>query len=561
MRKYCFVVFSILVLMGMVKPVSSPASAGESTYEAADAEVSESAADGESTYEAAAAEVSEFTPSVEGRILIVGTEGQFRTITDAVAAALDGDEIVLGDGVYDSSSEQFPIEIHKRLYLHADSGCTPTIRCEELVTAFRLCADGIRLEGLNLEFLRYGIYLLSDDITISSCSFRLYDTQWRETSCGMWTGGAKHMVLTGNTFTDCGIALAGPEENRDKTGVPVLTALFEVGEDIEYFTTHTIADNFVNGKPMVYVTGLENCIYDPAGWNRDSFAGDLPGGNPADTMPDSERIGEGLHIPPFDEREGDLKYQSGSEEFPVWPESVDCGQIIAVDCHCVTFRGLDVSAASIGMQMIYCDNIRITDSRADDCGVFGIYVAKTRDSMIDGIEADRSAHGIDLRDVDRCIVMNCTTTECGQGVFFSYGRNSLVNSCNIINCGTGVFSASGGSNQVDNCLIEGNQLGLYIQHEPFVMTDSVLRGNTAAGLRVTECSPVVSGCSFENNFVAALILSSRDVTFTGNSFSGSENSSLYLKDSESVSLIRNLLGESEADKMEQINTEDLLLFD
>ena len=423
-------------------------------------------------------------------VIDVGPEAVYQSIAEAVKEADDGDEIVVHGGIYDESVETFPIIIDKSVNIHACEGEEAVVSCHGLTAAVKLEAEGTVWSQINVSFIRSGIWLLADDITVTQCIFELSDTNWRETSCGLWSGGAYRMTLASNSFINCGVAIAGPPVTTETTGIPVLTAMFEVGEDQALFDSHKIENNYVNGKKLAYVIGLKDCIY-----------------------------------------------------------SEECGQLIAVGCENVIFEGLDLSCASIGMELAYSDNITIRDCHADDCGVFGIYLCKSSDCNVNSISADRSAHGIDMRDVDRVIVSDCRTNGCGQGIFFSWGRDSMVENCTVKNNGTGIFSASGGHNSILNCVVEGNELGFYIKDEPVIITDCRISENTSAGIRVTGCQPQITGCGFTDNFVAALILSSKDGNISGNTWAGSVENSIYMKDSENIAMEDNTMDQEEADKI------------
>ena len=428
--------------------------------------------------------------TVYADVIEVGEGEEFSSLTEAVAAASKGDEIVIHEGIFDESLETFPIVVDKTVQIRAAEGEKPVISCNGLTPTIKLSATDIVFSGISVEFIRSGVWVLDDNIAVTDCHFELSDLTWRETSCGTWVGGAHEMTLKGNNYVNCSIAVAGPPVTLETTGVPVLTAMFEVGEDVSFFDSHTIEDNYVNGKKLEYVIGLKDCTYND-----------------------------------------------------------ECGQIIAVSCENVVFENIDVSCASIGMEMAYGKNLAINECTANDCGVFGIYICKCDDCTVTNTEADGSAHGIDLRDVDRCNVIDCVTCGCGQGVFFSWGRDSRVENCIVDNNGTGIFSATGGNNSVINCHVEGNELGFYIQHEPVYITGCEVLNNTTAGIRVTDCHPEITECSFEDNFVSALILSSTDGTVSSNTFEGSIENSIYIKNSENISLEENFMGDGEEEKV------------
>lgn len=403
------------------------------------------------------------------------------SLTETLTTAEPGDVILLADGVYDSTRETFPIMVDKAVTLRPAEGAKPVIRSPEQTTAMKITAEGASVSSIRFEHIRCAVWVLADHVTITECDITLVDENWRTSSSGIWIAGAKHAMLTDCSFTGCGVSVAGPPVSDSSSGIPVLTAMFEVGEDIEFFTTHTIADNLVNGEPLCYLIGNED---------------------------------------------------------QVWKE--EAGQIIAVACKNMTFSGLELDFTSIGIQLAYCRDVTVAGCTANDCGIFGIYIMKSEDCAIRDTRADRGAHGIDLRDAKRVVITNCVTNDCGQGTFLSWGRNCLVQGCEILNNGTGFFSASGGDNHVDACRIEGNELGMYVQHEDlFTLTDSVVKGSFTSGFRVTDSGVMSLRNTFADNFVGHLALDCAPVTHMDCVWTNNENCDMFVRNGKAVKLLRN----------------------
>lgn len=443
-----------------------------------------------------AAHAAEYTVDPNGN-------GDYASLTEAVAAATDGDTLILAGGRYDDSRETFPILVEKQLAICAKAGETPVIASPRLVPALELNADGIRVSGLQIDFLRSGIWVQGDDVTVENCALSLGSEEWRTSSCGMWVAGAKRLTLTGCTFNGCGVALAGPPISGSSKGLPVLTGMFEVGEDIEFFTTHAMQDNTVNGLPLAYVVDLDGCVY-----------------------------------------------------------AEPCGQLIAIQCDGTTFTGLECNKASMGIELLYCTDTVVENCTADDAGIFGIYVAKSDDCILRSCRADRGAHGIDLRAIHRCIVDGCSAKGGGQGMFFSMAFDSLLVDCDIIENGTGFFAASGDRNHMDNCRIESNQLGIYIQKEPnFTVTNSTFRANWNTGAR-SSLAPgyAIIGCTFEDNWVAAMSNYSDGVFYYGNSFASSQSCSLYMKGNTQVRMLNNAFTEPDEALVQISECPDMLVW-
>ena len=427
--------------------------------------------------------------------------GDLDSLTEAVAAAQEGDTLILCGGIYDNTRESFPILVEKTMTIVARDGEVPVISSPRLVAAMELNADGIYVSGLQIDFLRNGMWVQGNAVCVENCTFTLGSEEWRTSSCGIWVGGAKRMTMLGCTFNGCGVALAGPPISDTSKGLPVLTGMFEVGEDIEYFTTHTFKENVVNGLPLGYVVDLDDAVY-----------------------------------------------------------AEPCGQLIAVNCDNTIFSGLTCNRASMGIELVYCRNTVVENSVADDAGIFGIYVAKSEDCVLRNCRADRGAHGIDLRAVHRCIVQSCTAAGGGQGMFFSMVFDSLLTDCDIVENGTGFFAAAGDRNHMDQCRIVGNQLGIYIQKEPnFTVSSCEFKANWNTGARSTQ-APGYSliNCTFVDNWVAAMSNYSEDVFLYGNQFAASQSCSLYMKGNTGVRMLNNAFDEADAQKIEIYECGDML---
>lgn len=438
--------------------------------------------------------------SAQADTLRVDGEG-FPSLTAALAAAQDGDEIVLPSGVYDDARETFPILVDKRVTIRGEGESKPVIRVPILKTGLRITAPGVVLDGLDIQFLRYGVWALADEVTIQNCAVTLADEAWRIASCGIWFGGCKRAALLNTTFNGCGIAFAGPEQTAETHGVPVLTALFEVGEDIEFFTTHTIENNTVNGKPLRVVIGLENADF-----------------------------------------------------------SQEAGQVVAVQCANTIFHDMDLSGTSIGLQMYYCEHVTARKIQVDDSGVFGVYVAKTEGAVVEDCSGNGSSHGFDVRDVKNTLFRNCQANDCGQGIFLSWGHNSLVTDCEMLRCGTGFFSASGSNNHLQSSVISGCELGMYIQHEPvFTVSNTRLTQNSECGTRVTDTGLIAWDNVYQNNFVGVMGLSGSSVLVKNCGFSGNSNRAVFVKDSGPVALVDNQWDEGDAQLVEFLNSQEPLI--
>ena len=405
-----------------------------------------------------------------GEVYSVSPEGM--SVTQALALCRDGDVIELEGGTYSEDRESFPIVIDKAVVLRAARGESPVIDAPAFKAAIRVEADGVALEGLDIRFRRTGVYAVGSDLRIENCRVSLADTAWRTSSCGIWCGGIYRMTLRGCAFSGCSLALAGPPLSESSKGKPVLTGLFEVGEDPAYFTSHTIEGCTVNGKPLFYAACL-----------------------------------------------------------PEVEAPADAGQIICCGCDEVIVRGADVSDASMGMVLTYNRSVLIENSRADRCGVFGIYAARCEGGLLDGCSATQTNHGMDIRASRHMILQNCTATDCDQGLFFSFVEDSAMIDCIVTGTGQGYFLAAGSGNTLRNCAAIDCENGFNLQKEGHaLMHGCTARGCTVCGVRLDATPAAFANNTLRDNWVAVMAYGGAQFDLADNLFEGSRCCGLYLRD-------------------------------
>lgn len=405
-----------------------------------------------------------------GEVYSVSPQGM--SVTQALALCRDGDVLELGGGIYDEGLESFPIVIDKAVVLRAAEGQSPVIDAPAFKAALRVEADGVALEGLDIRFRRTGVYAIGSDLRMEGCRVSLADPAWRTSSCGIWCGGIYRMTLRDCAFAGCSIALAGPPLSESSKGKPVLTGLFEVGEDPAYFTSHTIEGCTVNGKPLFYAA----C-------------------------------------------------QARVEA----PENA--GQIICCGCDEVIIRSADVSDASMGMVLTYNRSILIENSRADRCGVFGIYAAKCEGGLLNGCSAVQTNHGLDIRASRHMILQNCTAADCDQGLFFSFIKDSAMIACTVTGTGQGYFLAAGSGNTLKNCAAINCENGFNLQKEGHVlMHGCTAQGCTVCGVRLDATPAAFASNTLRDNWVAVMAYGGAQLDLADNLFEGSRCCGLYLRD-------------------------------
>lgn len=398
-------------------------------------------------------------------------ETAFASLTAAVDAAASGDCVVLNPGRYEEPTEQFPIVVDKAIAIRSARGNAETVLSgPPFAAVFEIKARGVEIEGLTIELKRYGVVVVADGVRIRGNRLRLAKPEYRQTSCGIWLAGARKAQVTGNEFISCGLGISGPPVSDASKDVPVLTGLFEVGEDPGFFTTHRIEDNLVDGRPLCYIVNAE-----------------------------------GVSVPR------------------------DAGQVILAGCRDISLDGLQVSDTSIGIEVAYSDRVRLSNVTAANCGLFGIYLCYASGCEIANITCDGDTHGIDVRAAERILIRDCTVSNCGQGIFLSWVSNSLVSECTVQEGGVGVFVASGESNQIALSKIDGNELGVNVRDEQdLLLTENLISDSTTTGMRLHNTSSTLYGNSILENWVGLIASDSSGISMTTNRFYANEQCALYM---------------------------------
>lgn len=392
------------------------------------------------------------------------------TLGEVLASCQDGDTVVLLPGTYDASRETFPLVVDKAVTLQAQEGAV--IDAPQLTSALRIEAAGVTLRNLTIGIRHIGLYAIGDDMTVENCRIYLADPAWRTSSCGVWLGGVRRAAFRNSDFTGCGICMAGPPVSESSAGKPVLTGMFEVGEEREFFTTHTIENCHVNGRPLSYIVG------------------------------------------------------QGEVECPR-----DAGQIICVDCGSVSVKGADCSDASIGIQLTYNESVEVSNCRTDRCGIFGIYVSKCRRGTVRDSTAENTNHGFDVRASKDVLLQRCVALNCDQGLFFSMVEHGVMADCAAIGTGQGIFTAKGQGNLFLRCRAENCENGFNLQKDSdALMQDCEIRGCSVCGVRLDWTPCTCTGCFLQGNWVGMMAYGDVSYDLSRNTFTENVSCGLFLRD-------------------------------
>lgn len=408
----------------------------------------------------------------------------FGSISEAVRASEPGDTIVLRSGRYETQREELPIVVDRTVQIRSASGPEETtVVGSPATTVFEVTAPGVQINGLTIEVGFSGLVILADDVVVADNRFVLSPSYSQSSSCGIWLAGSRRARICSNEFSRCGLSIVGPPVGAESQSRLALTGLFEVGEDREFFTTHVIQHNTVNGRPLFYCSNASDAVV---------------------------------------------------------PSEV--GQVLLVGCNDVVVNGVEISHTSVGIQISHCQGVRVTNAAVSECRLFGIYAAYSTGVLISGTCCSSSTHGLDLRGVGRSLIEASNFSGCDQGVFLAASHDSIVSECTIDRNGIGVYLDGGERNRVCGSRIADNGLGIYARGETsLAIVDSRVTGNSVVGLRVSRESQggLVHNNRFLENATALVVNDSSEISVSSNSFARNAQSGVFVTNSRAINLVQN----------------------
>jgi parallel beta-helix repeat protein len=130
----------------------------------------------------------------------------------------------------------------------------------------------------------------------------------------------------------------------------------------------------------------------------------------------------------------------------------NAGQVILVNCNNITVANLDLSNASVGLELYRTNNSKIANNTLTDNGSFGVVLEQSSNNTIhknnvanNGIA---NGDGIRLKDSSNNTIRgnNITGNKRGDGVTFQSSSNNMVYGNNITGNGVGVLLDADSSN-------------------------------------------------------------------------------------------------------------------
>lgn len=407
----------------------------------------------------------------------------FKSLSEALLAANSGDIILLQPGHYDSNVEQFPIKIDKHVTISAIYGPKDTVFLgPEKKEVFLIAASDVVLSGITIRHQGSGITVIADNVKVINCEIELLPTKAWVFTCGIWLVGVHHAHIVRNTFVNCGLAIVGPRPSIEDLGKPSLTGIFLVGDSKEWFSTHVIRENLVNGSPLMYLVGLR-----------------------------------GINV------------------------TGKAGQIIIVDCEDITIYDLSISHASVGIEIAHSQNVLVKNCELSKNSLFGLYIAYSNKCRATKIRAVDNNHGIDLRASFEIVISDCFLEGNEQGLFFSHTKSCAACNCQISNNGVGIFGANALLDLFCCNYVHHNRYGLLLQNSDGLMITKNNLANNSNGLRLHNSSNInIITNSFDKCTINLFCVGGSNILVYANKISRSTDVGIYLWDAANLVIMNNV---------------------
>ncbi len=380
------------------------------------------------TFSAVKGKGGEFIKTVDGNTLYVGGDGpdNYTTIQDALNDANDGDTIFVYSGVYQATGTG--ISIFKSVRLMGEDRDTTII--DNNGNPLSIQVDGVRIE--NFSIINGGPWnngigtSYVENVTIKNCKLSnnyngvsmeavshvvISDCIIFSNNRSISIGRSSYVSVENCIFysNEYGIkmdaSVHGSISNCSFTGEGILIT-GEPGNISHY--VHSIYNNRVNGKPLLYYYGERNVVL----------------------------------------------------------EDVEVGELILVDCKNFEIQNISISETEVGIEIEKGEKLSITNCSFQDNNYYGIFAEYIFDSVISDCEIYRNGWaGIDLTYSCNNRVEGCKiySNRWSGMILVDDSSNNLISNCSIYSHPeSGIAITFCENNNVSGCTIYENDKGVDI---------------------------------------------------------------------------------------------------
>jgi parallel beta-helix repeat protein len=329
-----------------------------------------------------------------------------------------------------------------------------------------------------------GIFLdWSDNNTISGNTANYND------NFGIYLYYTDNNIVSGNAMNGGGICLVGSDSN-DISGNNISYNDNWDGIYLEESNYNTISGN------TIYVIVVCECNYGTISGNIVNNDGIWLGNSNNFTVSGNIMNGCGLGISINNIHNIDTSNLVNGKPLYYYANEINlgpnnftnAGQVILVNCNDSDISNLNVSHASRGVSLYYCNNNTISGNTANYNNEEGILLEHSNNNNISGNTVNYNEDGIHLIECDDNVISGNTANSNGR-----YGIGLYIECMDCVP--TNVFHLMSEYNTISGNIINNNFIGIYL----YVSDNNTISGNTA-----------------NNNTIGIQLSSSNNITVSGN---------------------------------------------
>ena len=141
---------------------------------------------------------------------------------------------------------------------------------------------------------------------------------------------------------------------------------------------------------------------------------------------------------------------------------IDAGEVILVNCNNITVENLNLSNATVSVELWGTNNSKIMNNECSN-NLVGIYIVFSGNNTIRNNKASNNEGGIDLAlSNNNTITNNNVSNNYYEGIWLSYSSNNTVANNNASNNEYGIWLSDSSNNILTSNTAKSNNYGIYI---------------------------------------------------------------------------------------------------
>jgi len=361
----------------------------------------------------------------------------YEKIQWAVDNASDGDTIIVRDGTYYES-----ITVSKQLTIKSENGSDNCIinggsSLWLRTDVFSLKADGIRIEGFTITGGWNGIYIHSNNNSISNNNIS------SNRGDGIYLYESNNNSISENNISNNGDGIHLENSNENSISNNNISNNHD-GIELYYSDKNSISNNIISSNNRYGIR-----LYD----------------SNSNTIKNNEFINDGLFV--------DYSYRNFVEDNMVNEKPLvyledesdefihNAGQVILVRCTNIIVMNAEITNTDVGIELLKSDNCLISNNNISN-NYDSIFLYDSNKNSISNNIISSNNNGIDLRYSDNnSILRNNISSNNNEGIDLYYSNENSISENNISNNDKGIDLSHSSNNSISSNIISNNKYGIF----------------------------------------------------------------------------------------------------